>query len=223
MIHWMSILTRTRWWLWRRRLTLSWWRCLSWRTAASASRCLILHRIERTAVGALRSQEVPILPQTLRLTIVADDVHHPLQIGWHGMLGNVAGPCLPRGSHGLLRDDGLFADRTAVVESGKFPEAMGVDGMTAGQVLRRLARGKHVLSTDGTVVLVLVLEALVGVENADRNAHAAFVAMHEGFPSTDSAESALMTMEWFLRLRHPQVANMTMVFTEHCLAVDAMV
>ena len=134
------------------------------------------------------------------LAIVAHDIDNTLQIRGHGMFRNISGTGFPRGGHTLLADHSLFANGTAVIKARKFAEAMRVDGVSAGQILWRLARTEHIFSADWAVVLVLVLEALVGIEYANRNAHAAFVAVTEGFDTTDTAKSTLITVEWLFRL-----------------------
>ena len=75
-----------------------------------------------------------------------------------------------------------------------------MNGMPTGQILWRLSRGEHVFSTDGTIVLVLVFEALMSVKDTNRNAHAAFVAMAERFHPSDTAKSTSVAVEWFLAL-----------------------
>ena len=100
---------------------------------------------------------------------------------------------------------------------------MGMNGMSAGQVLRRLSRGKHVFSADGAVVLVLILEALVGIKDTDGDAHATLVAMTEGFDTAHAAEPTAVAMERFLAQGHPQVTHDAMALSKLSLAVDALV
>jgi hypothetical protein len=73
--------------------------------------------------------------------------------------------------------------------------------------------------------LVLVLHAVVIIINVDRDAHAAPVAVPEGLPSTDAAETAVGAVEGTLALDHPQVANVAMVLPEldGAVGVDAAV
>ena len=98
---------------------------------------------------------------------------------------------------------------------------MRVNGVTAWQILWRLARGKHIFAADRTVVLVLVLEAVVAMEDIDADTHATFPAMSEGLYATNSAETTFIAMEGFLGFSHPQVANIAVVFSEDCTAADA--
>ena len=74
--------------------------------------------------------------------------------------------------------------------------------VTAGQILGRLARGKHVFSTDWTIVFVLILETTMGFKHIDRNAHTAFGAMPKVFLTSDSAKATLFAMEGFFGLRN---------------------
>ena len=95
--------------------------------------------------------------------------------------------------------------------------------MSAGQVLRRLAAAKHVLATHGTIILVLVLEALVRLEDAHGNAHTALVAVAKVFRTADAAKAALLAMEGFLGQGHPEIATAAMVLSEDRLAIYALV
>lgn len=158
------------------------------------------HRIEGATVTALDPQKVPVLSVAFRFAIVAHNVHYPLQVAGHRVLGNVSRAGLPRSGHRLLRDHRLFANGAAVVKAGQFAKAVCVDGVAAGQILGRLARGKHVLSAYRAVIFVLIFETPVGVENVDRNAHAAFGAMPKVFLATNSAEATLVAMKWLFGL-----------------------
>lgn len=155
-------------------------------------------RVKGRTARTLNAQKVPLTSGRFGLTIVAHNIDNPLQVGRHGMFGNIPGPGLPGRRHGLLTDHRLFANRTTVIKAGQFAEAVGVNRVTTGKVLRRLATAKHVLAADGTVVLVLVFEALVRLEYRDRNAHAAFVAVTKGFHTADTAETALNAVKGLL-------------------------
>ena len=72
--------------------------------------------------------------------------------------------------------------------------------MTTRQVLRRLTRREHVFTTDGAIVLVLVLEALVRLKDGYGNAHATLVAVTKGFDAAHAAKATLDTMKGFLGL-----------------------
>lgn len=98
---------------------------------------------------------------------------------------------------------------------------MSVNGVAAWQILWRLARRKHIFAADRTVVLVLVLEAVMTMEDIDADTHAALPAMSEGLYATNSAETTFVAMEGFLRFSHPQVAYIAVVFSEDCSAADA--
>lgn len=111
------------------------------------------------------------------------------------MLRNIPRPRFPRRRHTLLTHHGLFANGAAVIKAREFAETVGVNGVAAGQVLGGLATTKHVFAADGTVVLVLVLEALVGGKDRDGNAHAALVAVAKGFAAPDAAETAFFAVK----------------------------
>lgn len=108
--------------------------------------------VETGTVGTLDAQKVPVAILTACLAVVAHDVDHTGQIGGHWLHLDVPGAGGPSSRHGLLTDDGLLADGAAVVKSGQLAEAVGVDGVAAGQILGRLAGGEHILAADGTIV-----------------------------------------------------------------------
>jgi len=141
--------------------------------------------------------------EILGFAVVAHNIDNSLQVLRHGLLGNVASASFPCCRHTLLRHDRLFANRTTVVETCKLAEAMGVNGVTAGEILRGLPGGKHIFATHGTIVLVLVLETIVREKDVYGNAHTAFVAMPKGFGAAHATKSALVAVEGFLGLCHP--------------------
>ena len=100
----------------------------------------------------------------------------------------------------MLTNDRLFANGASIVKTGQFTKAMGVNGVSARQILGRLATAKHVFAANGAVVFVLVLEALVRLKDRDGNAHAAFIAVAKGFNSTHTAKTTLYAMKRFLGL-----------------------
>jgi hypothetical protein len=130
------------------------------RPGGTRSQHIFHHRIERAARRALDAEKVPLSIGALNFTIVANDIDRALQIGRHGVLHNIPRSRLPGGRHALLRNDRFLANRTAIVKAGQFAKAVGVNGVSARQILRRLARSEHVLATDRTIVLVFVLEAV---------------------------------------------------------------
>ena len=77
---------------------------------------------------------------------------------------------------------------------------MSVNGMPAGKILGGLSRRKHVFSADRTIVFVLVLEALVSIEDTDRDAHAAFITMAKGFHTSYPTEATAVTVKGLLAL-----------------------
>jgi hypothetical protein len=83
------------------------------------------------------------------------------------MLGNITRSRLPCGRHARLTDYSLFANGTAVIETGQFAKTVSMNRMPTRQVLWRLATRKHVFSAHGTIVLVLILEALMLFKHAD--------------------------------------------------------
>jgi hypothetical protein len=157
------------------------------------------------------------------LAIIAHDIYDSLQIWRHGLFSDIARSSLPSSCHGLLRDDSLLADGATVVKASKFAEAMSVNGVAAWQVLWRLTRREHVFAAHGAIVFVLILETIVRMKDIDADTHAAFSAVSERLHATNSAETAFVAMERFLRSCHPEVADPAMVFTEDSVATNAQV
>ena len=89
--------------------------------------------------------------------------------------------------------------------------------------MRRLSRGEHVFATNGTIVLILVFEALVCIKDANRYAHTALIAVPEDFGATDSTKAALIAVEGFLGERHPEITHAAMILSELCIAADTAV
>jgi hypothetical protein len=184
---------------------------------------LLYDGIEGIAAGALNPQKVPYQSWTLGFAVITHNVNDTLQIRWHGMFRNISSACFPGCRHALLRHHGLFTDGASVVKSGQFTEAMGMNCMSTGQILRRLPGGEHIFPANGTIVLVLVLETLMRVENTHRDTHATFIAVAECFHSSHTAESTAVAMEGFLAQRHPQVTHSTIIFAKLSITINATV
>jgi hypothetical protein len=101
---------------------------------------LLDNGIKRVAARTLNTQEMPVSAWGFHFTVIAHNVNNSLQIGWHGLFCNIARPGLPRSRHGLLRDDSLLANGTAIVKASELAEAMSVNSVAAWQILWRLAR-----------------------------------------------------------------------------------
>ena len=160
---------------------------------------------------------------TLGFAIVAHNVDHTLQVGRHGLFGNVSSTRFPGSRHALLGDNRLFANGTAVIKAGKLAEAMCVNGMTAWKILWRLAGGKHVFAADGTVILVLILEAVVAFKDMNTNAHAALVTVTEVFGATNATKATLIAVKGFLRLGHPEITDVAVVFSKRYSTVSTLI
>lgn len=184
---------------------------------------LLDNGVERAARRALNTKKVPVSSMTLCFAIVAHDIDDTLQVGRHWLLRNITSTSFPCCRHALGRHDSFLADWTTIIKAGKLTETMRMNRMTAGQVLRRLARGKHVFATDGTIVLVLVLEAIVRTEHMDANAHATFVAVTKGLLTSNATKATVLTMKGLFRLCHPEVANAAMILSKLDSAMSTLV
>ena len=159
--------------------------------------------VERATVLALDSQKVPLSVVALGFAVVAHNIHYPLQVTGHWMFGNISSSGLPCCRHGLLRDNGLFANGTAIIKASQLAKTVSMYSVTAGQILGRLARGKHIFSADRTIVFVFILETTMCFKHIDGNAHTTFGAMSKIFSASNSAKATLFAMEGFFGLTHP--------------------
>lgn len=165
---------------------------------------------------------MPIAILALGLAIVAQNVYHPRQILRHWLHRDVSGPRRPCRAHRRPIHHRLLAYGAAVVVRGQeVAKAVRVDGVSARQVLRALPAGKHVLAAHRAVVLVLVRHAVVGVEGACGDAHAAPGAVAELVAPADAAEAALVAVEGLFAEFHPDVALGTVVLGEGDSALEA--
>lgn len=164
----------------------------------------LLHNcVEAVALRALHSKKVPIESGALCFTVITHYVHHALQVGRHGLLCNITSTSFPCCRHALLRHDSLFANGTAIIKARQLAEAVSMNGVSTRKVLRTLTRGKHILATDGTVVLVLSLEAIVRLKDMHTDTHAALAAMTEVLCATDATKATFCTMKRLFALCHP--------------------
>lgn len=92
-------------------------------------------RVERVAIWTLNPKKVPRSFLALGSAIIAQDIYVSPQLWRQGLLCNVPSACFPGCSHGLLRDNSLLTNGATVVEPSQSPEAMSMNGMSAGQVL----------------------------------------------------------------------------------------
>ena len=66
-----------------------------------------------------------------------------------------------------------------------------------------MSRRMHILKTDGTAILELILQTQVIIKGVSANAHITFVTMDEIFHSADTADATFVTVEWFFGFVHP--------------------
>ena len=179
--------------------------------------------VKAVAVDALDSKEMPAAILAPTFTVVAQNVHYPRKVRWHGLRGHVPRPLCPHPPHGLLVHDALLADRAPVVMTREGTKAVRVYGVPAREILRSLTGAEHVLAAHGAGRLVLVLEAGVGVVDTNRDAHVATVAVSVFFRAADAAEAALFAMEGALAQGHPYIALIAVVLSERDATLDAAV
>lgn len=100
---------------------------------------------------------------------------------------------------------------------------MRVDGVSARQVLGRLAAAEHVFPTYRAVVFILVLHAIVRIVHGRGNAHAALGAVLKILLSSHPTEPAFLAVERTLGKGHPYIALFAVIFRERHLAPPALV
>ena len=170
----------------------------------SGANDLFDYGIKAAAFWTLDTEKVPISVDTFVFTVIAHNVDDASKVRWHGLHFNVSCTGKPCGCHGLLTDDSLFANGTSIIKRRKFPETMGMNGMTAGQILRRLSGRKHILPTHRTIILILVFHTIMIVIHTHTYAHTAMLTMSKILPSTHSTKSTIWAMKWlFGFIRHP--------------------
>jgi hypothetical protein len=84
-------------------------------------------------------------------------------------------------------------------------------------------RREQVFLTDGAVGLVLAVLTVVIVVEGAIDAHAAIMTVFEVLSSTNTTETAIRTMVRTFLIRHPQIADVAMVFTKLDIARNAIV
>ena len=179
--------------------------------------------IERRAGPALNSEEVPCAILIGTLAVVADDGHGLGQIRRDGLQFDAHGHGIPRRLHPFVRFSSLLAHGTAGIMSGQLAEAVPVDGVAAGHLVRGRTGAEEVFLTDGAVGHVLARLAVVIIEKEGINARAAVMTVLEVLPATDSAEATVGAMVRLLLGRHPQVADVAVVLSESDATFDALV
>ena len=164
----------------------------------------------------------PAVPIAL-FTVIAGDGNDPGQIRGDGLQGDAHGHGLPSRGHLFVRFGRLLAYGTASVERRELSEAVPVDGMATGHLVRGRTGAEQILLADGAVGHVLARLAVVIVEEEGINAHTAVMAVLEVLPATDSAEATVGAMVGLLLGRHPQIADVTVVLSESDATFDALV
>lgn len=89
--------------------------------------------------------------------------------------------------------------------------------------MRSTSRAKQKFLADGTVGFVFSRFAVVVRVETAVNAHATIMTVLEIFRSPDPTESAIGTVIRPFIICHPEIANITVVFTEGDVALDAIV
>ena len=179
--------------------------------------------IERRAGPALNSEKVPCAIFIGTLAVVADDGHGLGQIRRDGLQFDAHGHGIPRRLHPLVRFGRLLAYGAAGIMGGQLAEAVPVDGVAAGHLVRGRTGAEQVLLADGTILHVLADLAVVLSKERGVDAHAAIVAVAEVFGPTDATEAALGTVVGTFLGRHPQVANGAVILSKLDSAADAVV
>ena len=130
------------------------------------------------------------------------------------MQGDTCRHGIPRRHHTFLRLGRLFTNGTPRIVSRQLTKAVPMNRMSAGHFVTCRTRREQVFLADGTVCLVLAVLAVVVVVECTINAHATVVTVLEVFGPTDAAKATVGAMVRTLFIRHPQVADVAVVFTE---------
>lgn len=172
---------------------------------------------------ALHPQKVPGSCVFAFLTIVTGNVDHASQLGRYRLHGDTCRHGIPSGHHPFARFRCLFANGTATVMHSELSEAVPVNRVSTGHLVRCATGTKQVLLTDRAVATVLARFAIVAFVEALVDAHATFVAMLEVFFAPDAAKTTVRAVVGCFFVGHPQIANVAMVGTKFHTAGDAVV
>ena len=97
---------------------------------------LVHDSIERLAVQTLHAQKVPRLRFGSLFTIIAGDIDNTTQIRWDRLEGNSLRHGVPGRHHAFACFGRLFANRTTRVVRRQLPEAIPVNGVPTGHLVR---------------------------------------------------------------------------------------
>lgn len=179
--------------------------------------------IERRALHALDAKEVPPAVPIALLTVIAGNGNDPGQIRRDGLQGDAHGHGLPSRGHLFVRFSSLLAYGAASVERRELSEAVPVDGMATGHLVRGRTGAEQILLTNGAVGHVLARLAVVIIEKEGIDTHSTVMAVLEVLSPTDSAEATVGAVVGLLLGRHPQIADVTVVLSESDATLDALV
>jgi len=95
--------------------------------------------------------------------------------------------------------------------------------MTTWHFMRSTSRTKEKFLTDGAVRFVLsALAVVVGVQTFV-NTHSTIMAVLEIFCPSHTAETTILAVIWLFIVRHPQIADAAVIFSELDPTVDTIV
>lgn len=100
---------------------------------------------------------------------------------------------------------------------------MPMNGVSTGHFMTGGTGRKQILLTNGTVGHVLARLAIVIVKQKGINAHAAVVAVPKVFLAANPTKTTISAVVRILIVRHPKIADVTMVFSELNFAFNAIV
>lgn len=160
---------------------------------------------------------------TMFFAIVANDIDSSSHICRDWLHRNPHGDRRPRRGHLFRGFRGLFADRTTGVIRCQFLEAVPMNGMSTRHFMRCKATAEQILLADGAVAHILPVLAIVIVKQQGINTHTAVITVLKVFATTNAAEPAINAMIRSLLGRHPEIADIAVVFTKLDVAVDTVV
>ena len=111
----------------------------------------------------------------------------------------------------------------SIIKGSQPPKTMCMNSMSTGQIQTCMSGGMHILSTNRTTILKLILQTNMVIIGIGINTHGTIIAMDEVFTSSDTTNTTFVTMEWLLGGVHPQIAYIAVIFSEFDVAVDTFV
>jgi len=159
----------------------------------------------------------------LLLTIVATNVDNAAQFRRNRLESDPCGHSIPSGHHSFSSLGCLLADGATGIMCSQLSEAFPMNRMTTWHFMRGTSGTKQEFLTYWTIGFVFsTFTIVIGVETSV-NAHSTVMTVLKILRPSYSAESTIRAVIGPLVVVHPEIANITVVFSKLNSALDAIV